>query len=122
MLQGQYIAIIEVTQDGSNNNFHLLYTHCSLQLGLKQIDTCLNAHVHAYRLIAHTVADGAMALRIVICLGACTGISSSFQWLHSWPSHSPRGGRQLCGGAVQKVGCSACVCASGRVGARRMLI
>jgi len=130
-----YIAITEVTQDRNNNHFHLLmYRHYFMQLTLKQIDTCLSAHMHAQRLIAHTVtrtqtvADGPAALCIVICLGACTGISSSFQWLHSWPSQSPRGRRQLCGGAVWRTVSCVCVCVfvcvegRGGGGARHILI
>lgn len=50
-----YIAITEVTQDSNNNHFRLLmYTRCFMQLALKQIDTCLNVHMHAHRLIAHS--------------------------------------------------------------------
>lgn len=56
-----YIAITEVTQDRKNNHFHLLiYTHCLLQLAFKQIDTYLNLHMHAYRLMAHILAQWLM--------------------------------------------------------------
>lgn len=68
-----------------------------LQLALRQTDTCLN--IHQYWLMAHAyvVVYGLMAWRIFVCLGAHTGISSSFQCLNIWTSQSPRGGKQLWG-------------------------
>lgn len=68
-----------------------------LQLALRQTDTCLN--IHQYWLMAHAyaVVYGLMAWRIFVCLGAHTGISSSFQCLNIWTSQSPSGGKQLWG-------------------------
>lgn len=99
-------------------SFSPSHVHTALHAADTQTDWHMPKCTHACMRTAaraHTVADEPSALCIVICLGGCTGINSSFQWLHSWPSQSPEEG-DSCAGVLFRERVAVCVCVCVRQG------